>query len=51
MIHINQYDVAGILKTYSEKCINARNTEQLKEFVRELKKLLNYEEIRRMKVD
>lgn len=48
---MNNYDVAGLLKTYSEKCRTARNTKHLQEIVRDLKSELNTEEIRKMKVD
>lgn len=47
---MNNFDVAGLLKTYSEKCSRAMNNEQLKEFVKELKRELNSEEIKKMKV-
>lgn len=48
---MNNYDVAGLLKTYSEQCKNATNTKKLKEIVRELKKELNSKEIAKMKVE
>jgi hypothetical protein len=48
---MNKYDIAGLLKTYSEKCLNARNSEQLKEIIRELKSELNVDEIKKLKVD
>lgn len=46
---MNQYDISGILRTYSEKCSKARNDEQLKEFIRELKRELNANEIKKIK--
>ena len=45
---MNQYDVSGILMTYSEKCRKVRNSEQLKKLVRDLKKELNSKEISKM---
>ena len=45
---MNQYDVAGILRTYSEKCSKCNNTKKLKEIVKELKEQLD---LRRIKVD
>lgn len=48
---MNQCDVSGLLKTYSEKCVNARNTEHLRELVRELKKELDSKTISKMKVE
>lgn len=47
---MNNLDVSGLLRTYSEKCSRARNDEHLKEMVRELKKELSAEEIRKMEV-
>lgn len=47
---MNNLDVAGLLKTYSEKCSKVRNTEHLKELVRDLKMELNSAEIRKLKV-
>lgn len=38
---MNKLDVAGLLTTYSIKCVNARDKEHLKELVRELKRELN----------
>lgn len=34
---MNQYDVAGILKTYAEKSIKCRDKEQLANLIRKLK--------------
>lgn len=45
---MNQYDVAGILRTYSEKCSKCDNTTKLKEIIKELKQQLD---LRRIKVD
>lgn len=47
---MNNLDVAGLLVTYSKKCVSARNSEHLKEIVRDLKKELNSEEIKKMRV-
>ena len=47
---MNNLDVAGLLKTYSERCLNARNSEHLKEIVRDLKMELNTGEIRNLEV-
>lgn len=43
-------DVAGLLKTYAEKCVNARNDERLKEIVRDLKRELNSDEIKKLRI-
>lgn len=34
---MNQYDVSGILMTYSEKAKNAKTTKQLKKIIKNLK--------------
>lgn len=47
---MNEYDVAGILRTYAEQISKARNTDHLKELVRKLKSELNSEAIRTMKI-
>lgn len=47
---MNNLDVAGLLMTYSEKCRKAKNSKHLKEIVRDLKKKLNSEEIRKLKM-
>ena len=47
---MNNLDVSGLLTTYSIKCSKARNDEHLKDLIRELKKELSAEEIRKMKV-
>ena len=44
-------DVAGLLMTYSEKCRKAYNTENLKNIIRDLKKELNAEEIKKLKIE
>lgn len=48
---MNNLDVSGLLMTYSMKCKNARDSERLKELVRDLKKELNSEEIKKLRVD
>ena len=48
---MNQYDVSGILSTYSMKCRNARSSDKLKEIIRELKVELNANEIKKMNVE
>lgn len=48
---MNQYDVAGLLKTYSEQCVKSTNTKDLKRFVRKLKEELNYSAIQKLKVN
>lgn len=48
---MNQWDLAGLLMTYSEKSRRASNTERLQELARELKRKLNASEIKRMKVE
>lgn len=47
---LNNLDLSGVLQTYAEKCRKARNDEHLKELVRELKKELSSEEIKKLKV-
>lgn len=47
---MNNFDVAGILRTYSEQCRLARSSEQLKKIVRDLKKELNAAEIKKLKI-
>lgn len=46
---MNQYDVSGLLITYSEKCRNARDSKHLKELIIDLKMQLNSKEILKMK--
>lgn len=43
---MNKYDVAGILKSYSEKVRYARNEEHLKEIIRDLKHELDLRKIK-----
>lgn len=43
---MNQYDVAGILRTYSEKCSKCSNTKGLKKLVKELKSKLDLRKVR-----
>lgn len=43
---MNNLDVAGILRTYSEKAAKARNTEKLREIVRDLKQELDLRKIK-----
>ena len=43
-------DVAGLLTTYSKRCGNARSNEHLKEIIRELKRELNSEEIKKLRI-
>lgn len=47
---MNNLDVSGLLKTYSEKTANARNDLHLKEIIRDLKSELNSKEISKLKV-
>jgi len=47
---MNELDVAGILRTYAEKCALCQRTKYLKEIVRELKHELNAKEIAKMRV-
>lgn len=48
---MNQYDIAGVLTTYSKKCFQARDTEHLRELVRRLKEEFNSKEIRKIRVE
>lgn len=43
---MNNLDVAGILRTYSEKVVRARNTYHLRNIVRNLKQELDERKIR-----
>ena len=45
---MNQFDVAGMLRTYSEKASNATTERKLKEIIRELKKELD---LRKVKIE
>lgn len=42
---MNNLDICGILRTYSEKARLAKNTEQLREIVREVKQELDLRKI------
>lgn len=42
---MNNYDVAGILRTYSEQARYANSTEKLREIIRELKAELDLRKI------
>lgn len=43
---MNNYDVSGILMTYSQHARNCKNTEQLRDIVRRLKEELDLRKIR-----
>lgn len=43
---MNQYDVSGILMTYSEKAKNCKTTKQLKETIKDLKEELDLRKIK-----
>ena len=43
---MNNLDIAGILRTYSEKARRAESTEKLREIVRDLKRELDLRKIR-----
>lgn len=45
---MNQWDVAGILMTYSEKAAKAKTTEQLKKVIKDLKEEFD---LRKIKVE
>ena len=47
---MNQFDVSGLLMTYSMQCTKARDSRHLKELVRDLKRVLNSKEISKMVV-
>jgi hypothetical protein len=47
---MNNLDVAGLLTTYALKCSLVRSDKKLKEVVRELKRVLNSEEIGKLTV-
>ena len=48
---MNQYDICGMLMTYSQKCSNARSDEQLQEFIKELKAELTVKEIKKLRIE
>lgn len=43
---MNQFDVAGLLRTYSEKASKATAETKLKEIIRELKKELDLRKVK-----
>lgn len=43
---MNNLDVAGLLRAYSEKASKARNKEHLKEIIRDLKKELDLRKVK-----
>ena len=43
---MNNLDVAGVLRTYSEKARLAKNTEQLRDVIRDLKQELDLRKIK-----
>ena len=43
---MNQWDVSGILMTYSEKVIKSETTKQLKEVIKNLKEELDLRKIK-----
>ena len=43
---MNNLDVAGILRTYSERASKSRNDKQLKEIIRDLKKELDLRKVK-----
>lgn len=43
---MNQYDVAGILKTYAERAAKAQNTAQLKEIIRKVREELDLRKVK-----
>lgn len=43
---MNNFDVAGILRTYSEKAAKAKDTERLRELIRDLKQELDLRKVR-----
>lgn len=48
---MNNFDVAGLLMTYSMKYKDAKDSEKLKELIRNLKKNLNSAEIKKLKFE
>ena len=48
---MNEYEVAGILQTYAEKCTRARNTKHLRRMVKNLKEILDLRTIRKDEED
>jgi len=47
---MNEYDVAILLITYSEKCAKAYSRKQLQNIVRELKKRLDSDTIKKLHI-
>lgn len=45
---MNNLDVAGILRTYSEKARYCKNKIQLQKLIRELKREFNYKEMQNL---
>lgn len=43
---MNNLDVAGILRTYSEKAAKSKNTKQLKKIIRDLKEELDLRKVK-----
>lgn len=43
---MNQYDISGLLMTYSERARKAENTKQLRRIVKNLKELLDLRTIK-----
>lgn len=43
---MNQYDVAGVLRTYAERAAKAVSTQQLRRIVKNLKEILDLRSIR-----
>lgn len=48
---MNQYDLAGILRTCAGQCSLCKDTEKLKRFIRQLKKELNGETIKKIRAE
>lgn len=42
---MNNLDVSGILRTYSEKARHAKNTDQLRDIIRDLKQELDLRKV------
>lgn len=47
---MNNLDVAGILRTYSEKARYCKKKSQLQELIRELKSEFNYKEMQKLQI-
>lgn len=48
---MNNFDVSGVLRTYSERARYCRTKTQLQNLIRELKSEFNYKEIQKLYVD